>query len=100
MADIEKSLGAQPPMVDDIPAKLADSKLSSDDAESSEETGEKPEKEKKGGFKDYLVSTHGNLCSELQIDGHSEFSIMRIVSISCCTPLLSRGVSWLAPLFP
>ena len=59
MADIEKSLGAQPPMVDDIPAKLADSKLSSDDAEVSEAAEEKPEKEKKGGFKDYIVSIHG-----------------------------------------
>lgn len=56
MPDVEKSLGAQSPTVDNIPSKVERKKPSSDDTDSSEVTEDKPEKEKEGGIKDYFVS--------------------------------------------
>lgn len=52
----EKSLGAQPPIADNMPGKVEPRKPSSDDADSSEIAEDKPKKEKGAGIKDYLVS--------------------------------------------
>jgi len=56
MPSVEKSLGAQPPTADNMPNMVEPKKLSSDDADSSKVTEDKPEKEKEGGVKDYFVS--------------------------------------------
>lgn len=63
MPDVEKSLGAQPPTVDNMPSQVEPKRLSSDDADSSEVAGDKPDKEKEGSIKDYFVSGEsGHLC--------------------------------------
>lgn len=56
MPDVEKSLGAQPPTVDNMPSKVEPNTLTSDDADSSEVAEDKPEKDKEGSIKDYFVS--------------------------------------------
>ncbi len=56
MSEFEKSLGALPPTADNLPSKSEHRKLSSDDADTSEETEDKSETEKAGGLKDYFVS--------------------------------------------
>ena len=56
MADLEKSLGAQPPTPDNMPSKMAHRKPSSEGADETEQTENEPIKEKAGGFKDFLVS--------------------------------------------
>lgn len=56
MPDVEKSLGGQPPTAGNMPSKVELKKSSSGDTDSSEVAEDKPEKEKKGGIKDYFVN--------------------------------------------
>lgn len=65
MPDLEKSLGAQAPVADEMSSQVEPKRPSSLDADSSEEAEDKPEKEKEGGVKDYFVSDESQYIAEL-----------------------------------
>ena len=56
MPDVEKSLGVQPPAVDDMPNKVEPKEPSPYDANSSERVEDTAEKESEGSMRDYFVS--------------------------------------------
>ena len=56
MPDVEKSLGAQPPVADNMPSKIEPKTPFSDDADASEVVEDTSEKENEGDMKDYFVS--------------------------------------------
>lgn len=57
MADVEKAVGAQPPLTTTNGPIEVEPKLAvSDDGKSSQEADDKPKKEKEGSLKDYFVS--------------------------------------------
>lgn len=62
---VEKSLGAQPPTADNMPSKVEPKQPWSDDTDSSEVAEDKPEKEKKGGIKDYFVGVNQSIFAKL-----------------------------------
>lgn len=56
MADVEKSLGVQPPAVDHMLGMVEPKEASSSDANSSERAEDTVEKESEGGMRDYFVN--------------------------------------------